>query len=70
MARPGRERETIWPLAVDRDGRPDAADLVEARGRDVARFCPDDDDVVENDGLDDQGWAGRQLPDVRERARR
>ena len=38
MAGAGGEHETERPLAVDRDRRPDAADLVAARGRDETGF--------------------------------
>ena len=55
MARPGGEHEAKRPLAIDFDRRPDAADLVEARGRDVARFLRDDGDVLEDCGLEDYG---------------
>ena len=50
MARAGVEHEAERALAVDVHRRPDAADPVAARRRDVARLVGRDGDVVEHDG--------------------
>ena len=53
MARTRIEHEAERSLAVDADRRPDAADLVAARGGDEARLVGGDGDVVEHDGGSD-----------------